>query len=374
MVKKKQMKKRLAKVSKKTIDKIEHKQERKLLINTYYFIGILVVIFALVFIGFNYNGIFVKQTQKILTCGDSSFYDTCSIRKPYLCDNGKLIEAARFCGCPDGFTKKEDSCVSSLMTNSKDSSFQYVINGEKKQIPLTLYKGLYDYLGNVSREITYTGEEIPFRVDFKFRKINEENQKQALDPLVVSIQNQVSLKEDQARIAISLVQNIDFGESSKSIKAGNSSIRYSRYPYEVLYENAGVCGEKSELLAFLLKELGYGTVLFYNQAENHESVGIACPTQYSYWNSGYCFVETSAPSIISDREIVYVGNVKLTSKPQILFISPGIGLGDMQEYKDAKTFDAIRSKVEAGKKLGYSESKDLELLNKKYGLVEIYNS
>ena len=300
--------------------KIEQKIEKKYSRNTYYFIGILIVILTLVFIGLNYNSIFGKETQKISTCGDGSFYDTCSLVKSYICEKGKLIEAARFCGCPEGFTKDEDSCVSSLMTNSKDVILPYMLNGVDGNINTVLYKGLYDSLGNASRQITYDGEEKPFRVDFKFKKINEENQKQELDKIVVDIENMASSKEDQARIAISFVQNIPFKESSKKIKVGNLTIDYSRYPYEVLYENAGVCGEKSELLAFLLKELGFGTVLFYNQAENHETVGIACPIEESYWNSGYCFVETSGPSILSDDEISYVGNVKLISKPEIMFI------------------------------------------------------
>jgi len=37
----------------------------------------------------------------------------------------------------------------------------------------------------------------------------------------------------------------------------------------VLYEDKGVCGEKSLLLAYLLRELGYGVVLFEFKPENH---------------------------------------------------------------------------------------------------------
>lgn len=348
---------------------------KKPVVNAYYAIAVVFIILAIVFIYFNYNSIFGKEAEKIKTCGDGSFYDTCSLIKPYICEGGKLIGAARFCGCPEGFSKKEDSCVSSLMTNSKDVDLLYNLNGGEDKVQLTLYGGIYDYFGNVSRQINYNGEEKPFRVDFKFKKINEENQKLEMDKIVVGIQNMASSKEDQARIAISLVQNIPFSKSSKIIKVGNSSIDYSRYPYEVLYENAGVCGEKSETLAFLLKELGYGTVLFYNQAENHESVGIACPVEKSYWNSGYCFVETSAPSIISDEEIIYVGGVKLTSKPEIMFISSGIALPKgLQEYDDAKTLDSIRTKVENGKNLNPLERKNLDDLNAKYGLIEIYNA
>ena len=41
------------------------------------------------------------------------------------------------------------------------------------------------------------------------------------------------------------------------------------------------------------------------QQENHESVGIRCPLEESYKESGYCFIETTAPAIISDDSIEY---------------------------------------------------------------------
>lgn len=375
----------MSKHRKKKVDKVLSKSEepRKRHISPnlekYIIIPILIILILLVaFFIFNSVKGFLKEERtkdKLPTCGDGSFYDTCSIRKPYMCERGVLIERSRYCGCVIGFDKKEDRCVSPLTINEREIGLPYLFNGIKREIDLSLYEGLYDYLGNVSRSITYNAEEKPFRVDFKFKKINEENQKQMLAPLIVSIQNMASSKEDQARIAISLVQNIPFSQSSKNLNLMNKNISYSRYPYEVLYEDAGVCGEKSELLAFLLKELGFGTVLFYNRAENHEAVGIACPAEESYWNSGYCFVETSASSIISDDEITYAGNVKLYSKPEIMFISPGISLSkDLQEYKDAKLFDELRKKVEAGKRLSSSETQKLGELDERYGLVEIYNA
>jgi len=345
-------------------------------------IGPLLIIFVLALIALAVYAIYgpfksnnVKE-GKIPTCGDGSFYDTCSIKKPYLCEKGELIEAARFCGCSEGFRKDGDQCVSDFNKNPKEIVLPYLFNSQRREVNFTMYKGLYDYLGNASRFINYNGEEKLFRVDFKFQKINEKNQKEFLLPLVVEIQNLASDKIDQARIAISLVQNIKFGESNKLVNVTKSqTLPYSRYPYEVLYEDEGICGEKSELLSFLLRELGFGTVLFYNKFENHESVGIACPVEESYWNSGYCFVETSAPSILSDDEISYAGNVKLISKPEIMFISDGVSLGkDLQEYKDAKEFGEIRQKIEEGKKLSSSESRKLDELNKRYGLVEIYNA
>jgi hypothetical protein len=371
-------KKRLEKYSKK----IEEPQKRLISVSVekYLVIPILsIAIIIVVFLIFSSVKSFLAENRvedKIPVCGDGSFYDTCSIRRPYMCERGFLVERARYCGCPAGFSKNEDQCTSSLLSGGKVFTFPYLFNDLRRDISINLYGDLYHYVGNLSRSISYNGDEKPFRVDFKFKKINEENQKQALAPLIVAIQNIEKNKDNRARIAISLVQNIPFEPSNKKVNISeNKTLPYSRYPYEVLYENAGICGEKSELLVFLLKELGFGTVLFYNAAENHESVGIACPVEESYWNSGYCFVETSGPSIISDEEITYSGNLKLTSKPEIMFISGGISLSeDLQEYKDAENLDKIRNRVESGKSLSSSERKKLDELNSRYGLVEIYNA
>jgi hypothetical protein len=60
-----------------------------------------------------------------------------------------------------------------------------------------------------------------------------------------------------------------------------------------LYENKGVCGEKSMLLAFLLRDLGFGVVLFDFAAQNHEAVGVKCSNGFR--GTGYCYLESTTP-------------------------------------------------------------------------------
>ena len=181
-------------------------------------------------------------------------------------------------------------------------------------------------------------------VDFKLKSINEEVQRTFLMPLVSKIQNITFDKDEQAIIAISIVQNIPYGFSNKTQQiSGKNSVAYSRYPYEVLYGFQGVCGEKSQLLSFLLKELGFQTAIFYNQQENHESVGIKCPIKESWQNTGYCFVETSGPSIITDTLISYTGGIILESKPEVMVISEGISLRKgLQKYNERSRLERKR--------------------------------
>ena len=204
--------------------------------------------------------------------------------------------------------------------------------------------------------------------------MNNEEQKFLLSPLVAKIQNIGKNGEDQVRIAVSIVQNIPWGISNNVDEFRGVVLNHSRASYEVLYDEEGICGEKSELLAFLLRDLGYGVALFYNQEENHESIGIKCPVEKSWRNSGYCFVETSGPAIISDISIPYANGLSLKSEPQVFVLSEGNSLGeDLYEYEDAEKIMDIRKSAN-GKGFFFNPWKFFELkkLEKKYGLAKRY--
>jgi hypothetical protein len=337
----------------------------------YYLFGLFFILFVVYLFFFLQN----QNSDKVnFDCVDGTLIDSCSLTKPYYCENGVFVEKASICGCPEGLLKDDDECLSKYHNNSKEITLHYVLNGKKNKFNFIVYKGMEEYLSEIPRSIeTGIGEEV-LRTDFKNRKINEEIQKSFLLPLVFSIKNITNDKEDQMRIAVSVVQNIPWGYSDKLFRFAGQNLIYSRYPYEILYDNEGICGEKSELLAFLLKELGYEVVLFYNKEENHESVGVRCPLENSWNNSGYCFVETSGPAIISDSSISYVGGVSITSKPLIMSISEGISLGEnLEEYEDAKEIMEIRERALENGGVRFFDKFKLYWLNKKYSLIDEYN-
>ena len=310
-----------------------------------------------------------NNSEKILVCGDRTFYESCSLTNPYFCSNGILLEKASICGCSNGLKKEGDVCVSNYQNSSKEITLKYILRGEEKEISYTVYEGLVDYLFNLPKGINYNLGEKAFRSDFKLKNIDEKEQRELLLPLVMKIQNLTLVKEDQMRIAVSLVQNIPYAESEKTFIIRNTLFNYSRYPYEVLYDGAGICGEKSELLAFLFGEIGYEVVFFYHASENHESLGIKCPVKNSLSDTGYCFIETTGPSIITDDSIEYVGGIKLFSNPKISLISKGVSLGEnLYEYRDANSMGGIRN----GGIVLFPSAK-FNKLKEKYGLVEEYN-
>ena len=304
-------------------------------------------------------------------CGDGSTYNTCSITKPYYCYKGFLVNNASACGCPVNMTKQGNLCISIYQDNPRIEKFNYSIDGKTYSLKLQLYGGISDYLSNISEFITYADGEQAQRSDFTLKRINNKEEYPFLQSLVKIIQNLApNSTVDQARIAISLVQNIPWGASDRKINFYGSVIDYSRYPYQVLYDNEGLCGEKSELLAFILRDLGYGVALFYYPHENHETVGIKCPVENSLNGTGYCFVETSGPAILSDSKLIYSNGVVLSSNPQLIVLSSGMALpSGLSEYKDAKTYTMLQNRVW----LDPVSSLTLKNLEEKYGLVKSYN-
>ncbi len=280
---------------------------------------------------------------------------------------------ASVCECSDNFVKINNSCVSIYQTKPKEIFLEYVLLGENYSVSFVVYDGFINYISEVPRSIYYSYEDNFSRADFKIKAINEEEQRKLLMPLVIKIQNMTLNKEDQVRIAISIVQNIPFGVSNKTLSFGKYEVNYSRYPYEVLYDMQGICGEKTDLLAFLLKEMGYGTAFFYYPLHNHEVLGVKCPIKESLAKSGYCFVETTGPSIITDDKIYYTNMGKLHSEPEIYLISEGESIGDkFYEYSDADKLIKIRDFIEENGWLGPVQKRTFEEIKEKYGLAEKY--
>jgi hypothetical protein len=235
-----------------------------------------------------------------------------------------------------------------LETGLTSRTFGYVLLGEHSTINSNLYSGVYNEIsseGTPATCVRYNYDSSPCTTEeihqSYLKYLDESNQKKYLNNLVSSIRSKTSIKDDQARIAISLVQNIPYDYSRLY-----SFSTDMRYPYEVLYDNTGICAEKSLLLSYLLRELGYGVVLFEFKSENHMAVGIKSPVQYSYINSGYAFIESTSPTILTDSQSDYIGAGKLTSTPQIYQISDGNSMTSIsEEYDDARTFHQVYNQI-----------------------------
>ena len=291
-------------------------------------------------------------------CIDGTDYNSCSSNKPNYCKDGNLIEIPVICGCADGFTLDGDNCVSVYYTNPKDVTLDYILRGKKSNIDYTVYGGLNDYLVGLDRVVWYS--IVPPTDEYMtLRFVTEEHQSKYISPLAEKIKQITDNTDDQARIAISIVQTMPYDWDSFSNGSDN------RYAYETLYDQTGVCADKTSLLAVLLKELGYGVVIFNFSSESHEAIGIKCPMEYSYLDSGYCFVEATTPSIITDSQGDYVGVGKLTSTPEIYTVADGKSFDSVtEEYKDYQTYLRVTSKGQTLNEVDYATWKRI---TDKYG-------
>jgi hypothetical protein len=95
-----------------------------------------------------------------------------------------------------------------------------------------------------------------------------------------------SQTDDQLlRDVVSLVQNLDYDYS----KLDSLSFQV-RFPYETLYEEKGVCIEKTLLLLRLLEEMNYNRALITFYGANHAGVGVQC-NHPNY--EEFCFIEST---------------------------------------------------------------------------------
>lgn len=181
----------------------------------------IVMIVAVIFIVFivpNFN----NSVIALPTCGDGSFYNSCSLEKPYYCNgSGTLVENSSMCGCQNPLSKNNNSCVSDYQSFPRTVNFSYVLDGNNKSITFTFYKGFVAYLSTIPNSIVYTNGQQPLRSDFTLMRLNEPTQEALLTPLVKEIENLASHSGvDQVRIAVSLVQNIPWGSSGETLAFG----------------------------------------------------------------------------------------------------------------------------------------------------------
>lgn len=93
------------------------------------------------------------------------------------------------------------------------------------------------------------------------------------------------------------------------------------------------------------------------------AVGIRCSEKYDFQNTGYAFIETTRPTIITYVPDEYIGNFRITSSQNIIHVSDGEYLLDVsEEYQDAQEYKNLMA---MGTVLDqYHYSRWLEISNK----------
>lgn len=225
---------------------------------------------------------------------------------------------------PDGKAVPGTDFQLDFQLSPKTSSYSYIIENNRKFISFTVYGGLSDFFSD-ERRSSPSGPEKDVISDI----LGNDYQDEYFKPFIESIRSRSQNSDDHAKIAISVVQHIPYNRN----KPYNTSSGWF-YPYETMFSNGGTSADKSLLSAYLLKELGYDTVLF--EYPGHMAVGVKCSPDYDFYDTGYAFIETTEPTIITYVPDTYYGGDSASASPQVIRINEGKRVLDVSsEYRDA---------------------------------------
>ena len=186
------------------------------------------------------------------------------------------------------------------LAEPKTITFKWEYNGFKYVITETFYKTVYDYYNsNPDKHCWQEIEDYDLCLKRFLEEAKEDNtiSKIASGIKAASLENR--LKDDELlELTIAFVQSIPYDEDKFELITYSNKLEdlYPKYPYEVLYNNKGICAGKTFLAVSLIKELGYGVAMFDYESETEDEVGhiapaIKCSKEYSSYDSGYCYTE-----------------------------------------------------------------------------------
>lgn len=227
----------------------------------------------------------------------------------------------------------------------REVNFKWEYQHQNFELKETLYQSIDQYYARKEKGILTGQEESSIQKYLNFPREDTTINKVSGD-LTGLAQSKNLTKDETVDLVLAFVQSIPYDTERAS-----TDLAHPRYPYEVLYENLGICSDKSLLADVLLRELSYGTSVFLFTKDQHMALGVACPAQYSSYNSGYCFAETTAvgnkigliPELKEDRqatspqalpaysEVEQSASTKRLSDPQIIAKASGLSYGGIVE-------------------------------------------
>lgn len=167
-------------------------------------------------------------------------------------------------------------------------TFSWKYDDRPYSLTLTLHQSVYGYYRSEPKGILLGKEEEGLEKYLGLPAEDATIKELAVSISTLAAQNNLS-EEQKVELAVAFVQSIPYDDQ----KAVGEGAQTPRYAYEVLYDNSGICSEKSFLAYTLLREMGYGTAVFAYPNENHMNIGIEAPIEYSTDQTGYSMVETT---------------------------------------------------------------------------------
>lgn len=217
----------------------------------------------------------------------------------------------------DDFLKQEAAIISDLSQNNfsqaektlpakegeKLASFDWKYKGKEYSLSESLYESYYQFYKTLpisasANDASQVKWYTTYNEMFIAGAVGDDTV-QTLAEKIRALGAKRKLNENQmVEFVAAFVQTIpyDQGKLDRRKSGLDGLTEKITYPYEVLYEDQGVCQDKSYLAYALLKELGYGVAIFLfpDPKDNHMAIGVKCSFEYSNYASGYCFIETTS--------------------------------------------------------------------------------
>lgn len=133
-------------------------------------------------------------------------------------------------------------------------------------------------------------------------------------------------------------RDLDSDEYLELLCAGIQAIPYGEVggetvlAAEMLADGAGICTDKSILLASLLVHEGYDTVLWVFSTQRHVALGVASDAA-CFQGTGYAFIETTGPSYVGQAASEYRAVGPIARAPALITLggSRSYGAGEQVE-------------------------------------------
>ncbi len=194
----------------------------------------------------------------------------------------------------------------------KEMTYQWEYQHQNYTLDETLYLSIDQYYAHQEKGILTGQEESSIDKYLNFPKKDQTIIQVAIN--LEALGKAKNLTQDQmAEMTLSFVQAIPY-----DVTRAQTDLTHPRYPYETLYEDLGICSDKSLLYDALVRQEGFGTAIFLFPQDEHMAVGVECSAQYSSYNSGYCFAETTA----SGNKIGLIPELKANSQASALETLP----------------------------------------------------
>ena len=233
-----------------------------------------------------------------------------------------LLAATTGCSVlPDGVVYpsiKPDTSV----TEPRVVDVSFTFEGQPVTFSLSVDGALYAGASAADKQVIRFGNarENDWIEDYFPAFITEEHQVPFYDALVSAfrrVRDQRGLDADRyAELMTAYVQSITYQIDPQDLSP--------KFPVETFVENAGDCDDKTLLLAALLSREGYDVAVLMFEPEQHVGLGIRS-ADIGYRDTGYAFVETTAPGYIGQVPESLEGGVVLESEPHVFGIPGGQG-------------------------------------------------